>query len=122
MKKKLIKNDVLCWYDLYLLEWTRKECDKFVSKIIWEVETQEFNDAMHYYIPRTSIICIYEDKNIWKVLHELNHFIQRMLEMLNIPHDSNNTELVSNLWEYYWERTLNFYGLTTIRNNKSSKN
>ena len=114
MKKKIIKNEVLCWYDLYLLSGTIEELDKFVSKEIGQdVSTWEWYDAMHYYVPRKSFICMYDDweKTIWVALHELNHFIQRMLKYLSIPEWVENTELVSNLWEYYWEKVLEFYSL-----------
>ena len=114
MKKKLIENKIFEWYDLYLLQWTREECDKFVSKeLLEEVFTEDINSAMHYFVPRKWFICIYENPKVWVVLHELNHFIQRMLEILRIPSDSSNTELVSNLWAYYWEETLKFYKLIT---------
>lgn len=54
----------------------------------------------------TDVVVGVFDWDLWTLIHEVNHAIQIMLDKRNIPMGVDNTELVSNLWEYILPKAL----------------
>ncbi len=113
MRKKIITNNFLNWYQTVLLYWNREEIKKYLDKFFWtDIELHEDAPWEHFYQYNSWAVCIYDDtkENTNEILiHEVTHAVQRMLDYLNIDCSYNNTELMANLMSFYVLEAMKFY-------------
>lgn len=119
MKTNKIHIDIFD-FDIHIYVWEKWLWKLFYNSVYWkDVEYVELNDDCDW-------VCVYADvfrdvlvwvfdNNQSTMIHEINHAIQRMLYKMDIPMWVDNTELVSNLWEYILPKALD------ILNNKKKK-
>ena len=112
MKKHIIKNPFLDEYEFCFLYWPLTELKKYCNNYLWlnEIIPDNFN-AVHYFNWFKSCILIFDftEEKEAAIIHEITHWVQRMLFFLWIEWDFRNTELVANLMQYYILEWLKFY-------------
>lgn len=103
-------------YDIWVYIWDKEWYKKIIlqkhKEDLWVIT---YDWLCYHNNTRESIIGIFEYKNKKElrsiIIHELSHAIQQMLLFMWIGMDYDNTELVSNIWEFCLPKILDNYNL-----------